>query len=224
MKAFSTVAALLATATLGACTKANDVETLHGEAVAMSKYYAPRVDALDARLQAIFKRGSTISASTPGVEAVSTRLTSARDVVLTLHQAVTPGPDGKSALLKEADEAAKTRNIERLEGLLHEKEETLSRGVLIANDDLSAAESWLAQYDRHTLAMPAPPPAPPPATEPPPPPPTPTAGSGSAAPAPTGATAGSAAPAPTPPAAGRGSAAPAEHAAPAAGSAARPHR
>lgn len=161
---------LLATATVGACAKKNDVATLQHEAVTVAKYYAPKLDALDARVQSIFKRGATIPANLPGIDAVGAKLTAARDNLIQLRGIVAPGPDGKSAVEKQAKAAADGRKIDDLEKLLHDTETTLEHGVVMINDDLQSVEGWIALYDSKALAMaPAAPTAPPmnaPATSP----------------------------------------------------------
>ena len=147
---------ILALASVPACAKHNEVDVLHHEAVATAKFYAPRLDALDARVQAIFKRGSTIPASTPGIDAVGQRLAEARDLIVQMRGLVAPGPDGKSSVEKQADAAAKDRRVVDLEKLEHDTHETLDRGITIINDDLGSVESWIAYFDRQALALPAP--------------------------------------------------------------------
>jgi hypothetical protein len=200
VKAFSFGFALLATASLGACAKKNDVATLRHEAVSVAKYYAPKLDALDARVQTIFKRGSTIPANLPGIDVVGQNLTRARDTIIQLRGVVGPGADGKSAVEKQADAAAKERKVEDLEKLTHDTEVMLERGLTVINDDLSSVESWIAQYDNHVLATIPARPTPPPGSAPAPV----TEGAGTtgqppgAAPAPGGAPAQPAPPAPAP--------------------------
>ena len=52
------------------------------EAATLAKYYAPRLEALNRRVETIFKRGSTIPANLPGIDAVGQRLTEARDLLV----------------------------------------------------------------------------------------------------------------------------------------------
>jgi hypothetical protein len=167
VKVFLPGLVLVASATLGACAKKNDVATLRHEAVTVAKYYAPKLDALDARVQTIFKRGSTIPANLPGIDAVGAKLTEARDMIIQLRGIVAPGADGKSAVEKQADAAAKDHKHEDLEKLLHDTHTTLERGITVINDDLQTVEGWIAQYDNKALAMApvrrAPPEMPPPA-------------------------------------------------------------
>ncbi len=154
---------LLATATVGACAKKNDIATLQHEAVTVAKYYAPKLDALNTRVETIFKRGATIPANLPGIDAVGAKLTAARDNLIQLRGIVAPGPDGKSAVEKQAKAAADGRKVDDLEKLLHDTETTLEHGVLMINDDLQSVEGWIALYDSKTLSMVAPPAPPMPA-------------------------------------------------------------
>lgn len=135
---------------LVACGKSNDVQTLHHEAVELATYYQPRLDAADKRVQSIFKRGTTIPANLPGIEEVGKRLTEARDTLIQLRGIVAKGPDGKSAVEKQADAAAKDGKVDDLEKLVEDTETTLERGLRIINDDLYSVESWISQYDQGT--------------------------------------------------------------------------
>jgi hypothetical protein len=139
---------LLLICVLAACSKSNDVSTLREEAVQTAAYYQPRLDAADKRVQAIFKRGTTIPANLPGIEEVGKRLTEARDTILQLRGIIAKGPDGKSAVEKQADLAAKDRKVEDLEKLIDDTETTLERGLTVVNADLDSVESWIALYDQ----------------------------------------------------------------------------
>ena len=150
---------LLLIALLVACGKPNDVETLRHEAVVVATYYQPHLDAADKRINDIFRRGATIPANLPGIEEVGKRLTEARDTLVQLRGIVGKGPDGKSAVEKQAELAAKDRKVEDLEKLVEDTEMTLERGLRIIHDDLNAVESWIAQYDRGTNRQVAAPPA-----------------------------------------------------------------
>jgi hypothetical protein len=146
---------LLATvlAVLSACGKKNDVHVLHHEAITLAKYYAPKLDALDGRVQAIFTRGSTIPGNLPGIEDVGRRLQEARDTLVQLRGIIGPGPDGKSAVEKQADAAAKDSKVPELQKLVHDTHVAIDRGITIINDDLNAVEAWIANYDHKTLAI-----------------------------------------------------------------------
>ena len=89
---------VIAALTLGACAKKNDVHVLQEEAVTLAKYYQPELEALDARVQTIFKVGSRIPGNLPGIEDVGKRLQEARDTIVQLRGIISPGPDGKSAV------------------------------------------------------------------------------------------------------------------------------
>ena len=77
----------------------------------------------------------------------------ARDTIVKLNGIVGKGPDGKSALEKQAEAAAKDGKVADLQKLVHDSEEEVERGLTVIHDDLDAVESWIANYDRKTLAM-----------------------------------------------------------------------
>lgn len=152
---------LLLIGLLAACGKSNDVSTLHQEAVQTAAYYQPKLDAVDKRVQSIFKRGTTIPANLPGIEEVGRRLTEARDTIIQLRGIIAKGPDGKSAVEKQADLAAKDGKVNDLQKLIEDTDETVQRGLTVVNDDLNSVESWIALYDqginKQEAAAPTPP-------------------------------------------------------------------
>ncbi|HEY5927072.1 MAG TPA: hypothetical protein VIV11_35535, partial [Kofleriaceae bacterium] len=89
----------------------------------------------------------------PGIEDVGRRLQEARDRIVQLRGVVGAGPDGKSAVEKQAEAAAKDRNVANLTKLVHDTHGALDEGMTVINDNLAAVESWIANYDRKTLAM-----------------------------------------------------------------------
>lgn len=150
MKAYLLVVAL---AVSPACGKHNDAQILQHEAVTLAKHYRPKLDVLDQRVQAIFKRGTSIPGNIPGIEDVGRRLQEARDTIIKLRAIVSPGPDQKSAVEKQAEAAMKDNKVEELEKLVHETEVALDRGVTVINANLDTVEGWIAQYDSKTLAL-----------------------------------------------------------------------
>jgi len=147
---------LLSIALLAACGKPNDVVARQAEVVALVRYYQPRIDALDRRLQAIFKRGQTIPANIPGVVEVGKRATEAKDAIKELQNNLVPGPDQKSELEKRAGELAKQNKLDELDKVIDEASENSEHLVTVANDDLYIVETWIAQYDRAGAPAPAP--------------------------------------------------------------------
>lgn len=150
--------AVLAVA-VAACGKSNEVATLQHEANDVAAYYQPKLEALDKRVQLIFKRGTTIPANLPGIEEVGKRLSEARDLITQLRAIVVATGGGKSELAKQAEAAAKARNVRDLKKLIHDTETRLEAGATIINDNLNAVESWIALYDQNkptAAAAPAP--------------------------------------------------------------------
>ncbi|HTL32654.1 MAG TPA: hypothetical protein VL326_06000 [Kofleriaceae bacterium] len=149
MKRFLVLAASIIA--LVACGKPNDVKTLHHEAMVVAQSYQLQLLDLDHRLNAIFKRGTTIPGNLPGIEVITPRLTEARDGLAQLRQIVgMPGDKDKSAVEKQADEAAKNRKVADLEKLIHDTDRTLGEGTTIIREDLNTVENWIAQYDQGT--------------------------------------------------------------------------
>jgi hypothetical protein len=155
MKAYLFVALLALAPTLGACGKKNDVPILQHEASALAKYYQPKLEALDARIAAIMKRGQTIPADFPGVKEIGLQLQEARDTVVKLR-AIVGAPGQKSAVETQAEAAAKDNKLPELRKLVHDTEKTLVDGVTLVQTDLDAVETWIQHYDNKTLAMLAP--------------------------------------------------------------------
>lgn len=155
MKAYLFVVAL---AVIPACGKHNDVAALREEAVQTAKYYQPKVDELQARVDAIFARGKSIPGNLPGIEDVGRRLQEARDTLQKLRGVIGTTPTDKvSAVEKQADEAAKAGKVADLRKLVHDTEELIDSSLTVVNDDLDSVEAWIANYDRKTLALMAPP-------------------------------------------------------------------
>lgn len=149
MKAYLLVVALAVTA---ACGKPNDAHVLQHEAKALAKYYEPRLDALEKRLNEIFQRGQTIPGNLPDVRELGPRLTEARDQLVKLQGIVKAGAGQASAIEQQAETAAKENRVEDLRKLVHDAEATLDRGVTIITANLDTVENWIAQYDRKLLA------------------------------------------------------------------------
>jgi hypothetical protein len=160
MKAYLLAVALAVTP---ACKKQNDAHILHHEAVTLVDYYQPKLEALDARVQAIFKKGTEIPGNLPGIQDVGLRLQEARDTLIKLRDLIgVPQQAGdakvaqKSAVEAQAEAAAKANKVDELAKLVHDTEVTLDRGITVINANLDTVEAWIAQYERKTLAMHAP--------------------------------------------------------------------
>jgi len=153
MKAYLLVLVLATLCFGGACTKHNDAQIVQEEAVTLVKYNQPKLETLDSRVQAIFKRGSSIPGNLPGIEDVGRRLQEARDTIVQLRGIIGSGPEGKSAVEKQAEALAKQNKVVELQKLAHDTESMLERGMTVINDDLYEVEAWIANYDRKTLAL-----------------------------------------------------------------------
>ena len=137
-----------------ACGKKNEVPALQQEATVLAKYYAPKLASHEQRLNQIMDRGQKIPGNLPGIDNVTKRVQEARDKILALKGIVSPGPDGKSAVEKMAEQSAKEKKVADLRKLIHDTQHTLAEGVTVINDNLTTVENWISQYDRQALAMP----------------------------------------------------------------------
>jgi hypothetical protein len=137
---------LLAIALIG-CSKPNDTTTLHDEVVAINNYYQPAVDALEKRGLAIVERGGKLGVAIPGGEIASGEISKARAQLTELHNLTTPGPDGKSQLVKQADSFAKDGKDAELEKLADEAQEKLEVGTRTIAQELNITENWLLRAE-----------------------------------------------------------------------------
>jgi hypothetical protein len=155
MKPFK--ALLLISLVLGACEKSNDITQLHEDAIATAKWYAPRVDDMMKRREAIYQRGRSVPGNLPDVPEVVKRINEAGEKLNEMKAIVTPGSDGKSPLEKQADQLQKDGKIDELRTLADENEEKLDEDWTVVNDDLTHVEGWLWHYEQaHTPVAPEP--------------------------------------------------------------------
>jgi hypothetical protein len=150
MKAIHLVLALAAVA---ACGKQNDVANLREEAVTLAKYYDKKVDKLDERLNESFKRREKVHVDQSLVQNVILREQEARGEIVKLRGIIGPGPDGKSAVEKQADAAAKSGNVADLHKLVDDTQEEIDRSLTIITSDIETVEGWLSYYDHKLLAL-----------------------------------------------------------------------
>jgi hypothetical protein len=128
---------------LASCAKPDDTATLRDEAVAVATYYRPAVDALHKRGLAIVERGGKLGVNLPGSDVATRQLTLAGSQLSELNNLVTPGADGKSAIEKQADAAAKDGKVAELQKLIDESTEKLDDGTRLVGQELNIAENWL---------------------------------------------------------------------------------
>jgi hypothetical protein len=153
---------VLAAALFG-CEKPNDTATLHDEAVAISTYYRPAVEALNARGENIVMRGGKLGGAMTGGEGASRAISMAGQQLAEIRTMVLPGPGGKSSIETEADQFAKDGKTAELSHLIDESKEKLEVGTRVITNELNTAESWLLVAEQHKAATASatPPPVPP---------------------------------------------------------------
>jgi hypothetical protein len=129
------------------CSKPNDTATLHDEVVAINNYYQPWVDAASKRGLALIDRGGKLGIAMPGGEVASRAISMAGQQLAELRNMTTPGTDGKSMLVKQADAAAKDGKLGELAKLADESEEKLDIGTRTVAEELNIAENWLLRAE-----------------------------------------------------------------------------
>src|SRR6185312_13106109 len=144
---FTSITCILFTVALIGCSKPNDTATLHDEVVAINNYYQPWVDAANKRGLALIERGGKLGVAMPGSEIASRSIQMAGQQLAELKNMTTPGADGKSALVKEADAAAKDGKVVELQKLADESQEKLEVGTRTIAQELNVAENWLLRAE-----------------------------------------------------------------------------
>jgi hypothetical protein len=155
-------AVLMTSLVLGACEKSNDITQLHEQAISVAKYFGPRVDDLAKRRDSIFQRGRNVPGNLPDVPEIVKLIGESSDKIKEMQGIASPsGPDGKSAIEKQADGFLKDAKAEELGKLIDDSQEKLDEDWTIANDDLNKVEGWLWAYEQvHAVVPPSAPPAP----------------------------------------------------------------
>jgi hypothetical protein len=154
-------AVLMTSLVLGACEKSNDITQLHEQAISVAKYFGPRVDDLAKRRDSIFQRGRNVPGNLPDVPEIVKLIGESSDRIKEMQGIASPGPDGKSAIEKQADGFLKDAKAEELGKLVDDSQEKLDEDWTIANDDLNKVEGWLWAYEQgHAVVPPSAPPAP----------------------------------------------------------------
>jgi hypothetical protein len=151
--ALAVLAGLLAA--VSGCDKPNDQPLLQQEVLATAKDYDRRLDELARRADDIDHRRQALRRATLDSASAEHRLAQARSAI-----------EDRRGYLEavRARLAGKPGSVTELRGLLDEMRARLDDGVLEANDDLAAVESWIAtaaQSQRADAQPPAPEPEPP---------------------------------------------------------------
>ena len=154
-------AVLMTSLVLGACEKSNDITQLHEQAISVAKYFGPRVDDLAKRRDSIFQRGRNVPGNLPDVPEIVKLIGESSDKIKEMQGIASPGPDGKSAIEKQADGFLKDAKPDELGKLIDDSQEKLDEDWTIANDDLNKVEGWLWAYEQGHAVTPPSAPAPP---------------------------------------------------------------
>jgi hypothetical protein len=149
---FSYVSVFILAALFG-CEKPNDTATLHDEAVAISAYYRPAIEALNARGENIVTRGGKLGGAMTGGEGASRAISMAGQQLAEIRTLVLPGPNGKSSIETQADQLVKDGKTAELASLVDESNEKLEVGTRVITNELNTAEAWLLVAEQHKAAM-----------------------------------------------------------------------
>jgi hypothetical protein len=144
---------LILSAALFGCQKPNDTATLHDEAVALSTFYRPAIEALNARGENIVGRGGKLGGAMTGGEGASRAISMAGQQLAEIRTLVLPGPNGKSSLETDADNLAKEGKTAELGKLIDESSEKLEVGTRVITTELNTAEAWLLVAEQHKAQM-----------------------------------------------------------------------
>jgi hypothetical protein len=148
--------AILFICILAACEKPNDIAALQDQATITAKFYQPKLEELNHRIQAIAVRGKALPTGLAGVSDASRLLSDAGRRLMASREVVAAGADGKSKLEKEAAELAKAGDLSALEKRVDEASEELEENTRVANDELLSVESWLTLAETQPAAPPKP--------------------------------------------------------------------
>ncbi|MGE5180710.1 MAG: hypothetical protein ACM31C_01545 [Acidobacteriota bacterium] len=140
--AFATLLALAASA---GCSKANDLPELQEDAIHIEKYYAPKLDNLEARLHDVLAQSGRVPKNLPGSDEATRALVDARDKLVELRNL------GKT-IEKQAPMLANQGKLAELEKTVEDEEKRYEDGVHYVHENLMEVESWLTNAIRATEA------------------------------------------------------------------------
>ena len=140
MKHLSTLLFVLAAAT--GCSKSSDeIPELRDDATAIVKYYTPRLDTLEQRLQDVLHDSGRVPKNLPGSDEATRALVDARDKLVELRNL------GKN-IEKQAPQLANEGKVTELQNLVEGEEMRYEEGTTFVHENLQEVESWLANAIR----------------------------------------------------------------------------
>ena len=132
--------------TLVACSKPDDVPTLHDDAESLIKYYKPRLDAETTRIQHVLQLSGNVPKDLPGSDEALRALVDARDKLVEMRK-----------IEKDVEKAlASNPNREALDRLVEDEERNYEEGLTFVNENINEVDSWVANQLRGVPATAAP--------------------------------------------------------------------
>jgi hypothetical protein len=149
------ISLLLVLAVCG-CSKTNDIPVLEEDATAIIHFYQPKREAILRRMHEVIAQSSRIPKNLPGSDEATRALADANARLDAMQKL-------QAQVEKQAPALANEGKREQLGRLVADEEKQFAEGVADANENLSQAESWLANAIRTNAVPGAPAPAPVPA-------------------------------------------------------------
>jgi len=134
---------------LAACAKVDDLGRLQEEGVASAKSYSPKLDDLQHRADSVLARGAEAARGSDPGETTKARATLDRAI-----QLIGEMRSKSSVAASEIATAAKSGSYEEVERKIDDLRHHMHHGIIEANDDLGAVESWLAQAETQAKVSP----------------------------------------------------------------------
>ncbi len=137
------------------CSKTNDVPELRQDAIALVKYYQPKREDIERRFHEVIAQSGRVPKNLPGSDEATRALADTKEKLGALANL-------EKLVEKRADELASQGKREELQRFVEDEQHQFEEGITFANENMSEAESWLAEAIRSTgRAAPAAPTAPP---------------------------------------------------------------
>jgi hypothetical protein len=130
------------------CSKTNDVPELRNDAVALVKYYQPKREEIERRFKDVINQSGRVPKNLPGSDEATRALADTKEKLGALDKL-------EKQVEKQADALANEGKREELQRLVQDEEHQFEQGISFANENMSEAESWLAEAIRSNGRAPA---------------------------------------------------------------------
>jgi hypothetical protein len=123
------------------CSKTNDVPELRNDALALVKYYQPKREEIDRRFHEVIAQSGRVPKNLPGSDEATRALADTKEKLGALANL-------EKQVEKQADALANEGKREELQRLVEDEGRQFEEGISFANENMSEAESWLAEAIR----------------------------------------------------------------------------